>query len=411
MKQQLHRRFTDNHLKVLFDLYLKKALSANDVISQLGCSRSRFFDLLKRYRQDPKGFTVAYRRRQPHYRLSPEIDQIIREELEKDYQLIRNPATPITNYNYAYIRTQVVARSGKPISTQTVRNRAKDWGFYRAKRKRKEKISRVVTTEAVGMLLQHDSSHHKWSPYADKKWSLITTIEDHSRYLLYAELVDVETTWAHIQAIKSVALKYGIGQIYYVDRHSIFRYQHRNETVWRRRHQVEEALTQWRIVLEKCQMRVLYALSPEAKGKVERPYRWLQDHIVRTCAREKISTIDQAREVLKQEIKHYNEQLIHSTTGEIPVKRLKRAIQEGRNYFKTFQLPPHCKSLKDVFCLHQYRRVDGYNRITWQNKKIKIPVFVPQGSLIELHIIPHPDKKEIRIWCKNRVVKVIYYKT
>ncbi|HEC78711.1 MAG TPA: hypothetical protein ENI34_07190, partial [candidate division WOR-3 bacterium] len=65
MKQQLHRRFTDNHLKVLFDLYLKKALSANDVISQLGCSRSRFFDLLKRYRQDPKGFTVAYRRRQP----------------------------------------------------------------------------------------------------------------------------------------------------------------------------------------------------------------------------------------------------------------------------------------------------------------------------------------------------------
>ncbi|MBT9165157.1 MAG: hypothetical protein DDT23_01172 [candidate division WS2 bacterium] len=32
---------------------------------------------------------------------------------------------------------------------------------------------------------------------------------------------------------------------------------------------------------------VSYALSPEAKGKVERPYRWLQDRIVRTCALEK----------------------------------------------------------------------------------------------------------------------------
>jgi len=25
---------------------------------------------------------------------------------------------------------------------------------------------------------------------------------------------------------------------------------------------------------------VIYALSPQAKGKVERPYRWLQDRIV-----------------------------------------------------------------------------------------------------------------------------------
>jgi hypothetical protein len=30
-----------------------------------------------------------------------------------------------------------------------------------------------------------------------------------------------------------------------------------------------------------------YALSPQAKGKIERAYRWLQDRIVWTCAREK----------------------------------------------------------------------------------------------------------------------------
>jgi hypothetical protein len=47
---------------------------------------------------------------------------------------------------------------------------------------------------------------------------------------------------------------------------------------------------------------VIYALSPQAKGKIERPYQWLQDRIVRTCAREDIRTIEKAREVLKYEV-------------------------------------------------------------------------------------------------------------
>jgi hypothetical protein len=43
---------------------------------------------------------------------------------------------------------------------------------------------------------------------------------------------------------------------------------------------------------------VIYAKSPAAKGKIERPYRWIQDHLTRTCVRDSITTIDQAREVL-----------------------------------------------------------------------------------------------------------------
>ena len=47
---------------------------------------------------------------------------------------------------------------------------------------------------------------------------------------------------------------------------------------------------------------VSYALSPQAKGKVERPYRWLQDRIVRSCPIEKLITIDEVRAVLKEEV-------------------------------------------------------------------------------------------------------------
>jgi len=68
-----------------------------------------------------------------------------------------------------------------------------------------------------GELIQHDSSHHQFSPFADSKWYLITSLDDFSRFILYAVLVERETTWEHILALESILLKYGFPLAYYVD--------------------------------------------------------------------------------------------------------------------------------------------------------------------------------------------------
>jgi len=65
-------------------------------------------------------------------------------------------------------------------------------------------------------------------------------------------------------------------------------------------------------------VKITYALSPQAKGKVERPYGWLQDRIVRTCARESIKEIKGTQEVLRYEMDRYNKHQVHSAIGEIP---------------------------------------------------------------------------------------------
>lgn len=70
---------------------------------------------------------------------------------------------------------------------------------------------------------------------------------------------------------------------------------------------------------------VSYALSPQEKGKIKRPYRWLQDRIVRTCAIEKLTAIRDIRAVLKEELVRYNSHQVHSTTGEVPSIRFDRA--------------------------------------------------------------------------------------
>jgi len=96
---------------------------------------------------------------------------------------------------------------------------------------------------------------------------------------------------------------------------------------------------------------VTYALSPQAKGKVERPYRWLQDRIERTCAIEKLTTIEEVRAVLKEEVDRYNDHQVHSTTGEILSIRFQKARKAGTCSFRPFVLPKPYTLTKDVFCL------------------------------------------------------------
>jgi hypothetical protein len=92
-------------------------------------------------------------------------------------------------------------------------------------------------------------------------------------------------------------------------------------------------------VLDDLRVKLAYAMSAQAKGKIERPYGWLQDRIVRTCAREGIDNIADGNKVLEAEAERYNYRQVHSTTGEVPYYRFKRLLGEGKSLFREFVLP------------------------------------------------------------------------
>ena len=128
-----------------------------------------------------------------------------------------------------------------------------------------------------------------------------------------------ETTWAHIQAAQASIQEYGLPVRYYVDSLRVFRFVQDRDSFWRKHVlETDDVDTQWRKMMRVAGVDVNYALSPQAKGKVERLYRWLQDRIVRSCAYETLSSFDDVRSVLKSEVLRYNNHLVHSTTGEIP---------------------------------------------------------------------------------------------
>jgi len=414
---QLHRNFNDEQVGQMLKWYIEGNLSKADALAQLGVKASRFYVLLAQYKANPKHFTIAYARKYANRKLPSEISKAVRKELELEQGFITNPAMPIMFFNYAAIRDAIEASTGYNLSAQTVINYAKKWGYY-LERPKSSGHTREVLTDSVGMLLQHDASTHQWSPYVFKpdgkplKWTLITTLDDHSRRLLYAELFERESAWAHILAAESVVLKYGVGMQYYSDNHAIFRYvAHRDRNGlsaanYQRILGTDDIAPQWKQCIEATGMRVIYALSPEAKGKIERPYRWLQDRIVRRAAREQAKTIDEVRQILYSEVDRYNNRQVHSTTKEIPARRFEVAVKDGRTCFQTLDLaktPSPSISTKDIFCLRTERKVNGYNKISLASQQLSVPGHLPEGTSVTLHLIPGDLLTEVR-FLKNDIV-------
>lgn len=407
-KPQLHLRFTTDQVRLILDWYEAGSLSVRNARERLEISESHFFRLFAAYRKNPSRFSIEYPERMAPNRLSKDIDAIIRRELLKEQSLILNKDMPVRTYNYAAVRDEVAKRSGRNISAEVVRGRAHTWGFEVSRPKDKRKHDWTVLTSAPGQLLQHDASTHLWSPYAKEKWVLVTTLDDWSRKLLFADFYEEETAFAHIEAAESVILAHGAGLAYYVDNHRIFRFVCHRDSFWKTQVKgTDDVMTQWKRALAICGMRVFYATSPEGKGKIERPYRWLQDRIVRRSAKEDIRTIAEARTILQSEVDRYNRHQVHSTTGEIPDIRFERAKEEGLSIFKPFVLPAPYRSTKDIFCLREERVVDGYGHISWRGHSIPAPKGICEGEKVELHIIADPGAPEVRIWHEGRVRLVL----
>lgn len=182
MDKHLHKRADKNFVINILKKYLSKDLSLNQVLEVLKIKKIRFYDLLNKFKNNQEGFSISYIRK-TNKRISSELERIIIKELENEKQLIENKDIPIRNYNYTYIKNQIYKNYKQKVSTPTIIARAKQLDYYIQKKEHK-KHDREVLTNYPGELIQHDSSVHQFSPYADKKWYLITSLDDYSRCLI-----------------------------------------------------------------------------------------------------------------------------------------------------------------------------------------------------------------------------------
>lgn len=406
MKQQLHKRFTKEQVESILTKYERRQIKAKEAYRYLGVSKSRFFEIVEKYKKANGELTLTYTRTTANNRLGETVkDHILTELAFEKEKIIDNPFVPTTRYNYSYIRELLVEKYNEKVSLPTIITLAKENNFWKPKRKRKTPHDRQVLTNFVGELIQHDCSHHLFAPDTMKKWYLVTSLDDYSRKLLSAKLVLSETVWIHMKAVEDVCIRFGIPFSYYVDQHSIFRYVKDRDkfSVWTTYTKFTgDVDTQWAALLKDVSVKPIYALSPEAKGKIERPYQWLQDHLVRTCVRYGVTDIQKGQGILDEEVYQYNSKRVHSTTGEIPDIRFNKALKEGKTLFRPFSIPRPYQSTKDIFALREQRRTDGYRSISLYGKHIKVPKAECYMN-VDIRLSPGIQKEtvDLRFWKKD----------
>lgn len=145
-----------------------------------------------------------------------------------------------------------------------------------------------------------DGSRHDWLEERGPRLCLMGAIDDATGELLPgAHFVEEECTLGYLRVLLAIVKDKGIPVTAYMDRHGTLK---RNDSRWTLEEQLagHQEPTQVRRALNELGIQVLYALSPQAKGRIERLWGVLQDRLVSELRLAEVCTVDQANEFLER---------------------------------------------------------------------------------------------------------------
>jgi len=120
MAKQLHKRFSDEQVKMLLEKYTNENVELRYILETLAIRRRRFFELLKEYRNNPNDFSIRYRRKKATRKINKDVEKNITNELAKEKKLIEDKSIPISFYNYSYTKDQIYQAYGQKVSLPTI---------------------------------------------------------------------------------------------------------------------------------------------------------------------------------------------------------------------------------------------------------------------------------------------------
>jgi hypothetical protein len=140
-------------------------------------------------------------------------------------------------------------------------------------------------------------SPHHWFGKEAGQYNLTAVIDDATGALLHGVFTFEEDAQSYLICLRQILLDKGIPLELYMDRHGIF---HRNDDHWSLEEQLlgEQTPTQVGLALRGLGIKPIFALSPQAKGRVERLFNTLQDRLVQELKLAGISTPQQATSFL-----------------------------------------------------------------------------------------------------------------
>jgi transposase InsO family protein len=217
---------------------------------------------------------------------------------EKIKQVIELTRGRYQGLNDTHLTEKLREKEKIALSRATVRTLLRQAGIA-AVRKRgvKRHYKRRERKAQEGALLLWDGSPHHWFGDQHGQWNLTAVIDDATGTLLHGVFTLEEDAQSYLICLRQILLDKGIPLALYMDRHGILR---RNDDHWSLQEQLlgKQTPTQVGQALQQLGIQAIFALSPQAKGRVERLFNTLQDRLVQEFRLAGISTPQQATSFL-----------------------------------------------------------------------------------------------------------------
>jgi len=311
----------------------------------LGLSVRQVIRLKKKYVAEGGAQALAHRNRgrKPKHALSEEIK----------HQVVELYNTKYHGSNNCHFAELLEEHESLKLSPSSIRRILLENGIKQAKRRKRSKVHRPRERKPqAGMLWQIDATPYAWLEDRGPSFTLHAAIDDATGTVVGAVFRPTECREGYSLVMMQGIRKYGVPLGLYSDRHTIFRSPHEKLTVEQELAGETKPLSHFGKAMAELHIEHIKAITPQAKGRVERLWQTFQDRLVIELRLLGAKTMEEANAALPQLLEKHNRKFA------IPPKEAESA------YMK---LDPSV-NLDHVFTIREYRKLGHGNTLSYNGK-------------------------------------------
>lgn len=215
---------------------------------------------------------------------------------------------------------------------------------YRSWRPRKEQY---------GEMQQFDGSYEKWFGDRATECCLLAAIDDATGKITYARFDHSEGVIPVFNFWKGYIMTKGKPISVYLDKFSTYKINHKSAK------DNQELITQFQRAMTDLEIKLITAHSPQAKGRIERLFKTLQDRLIKEMRLRNISDIETANKFLNEVyVPKFNQ-------------RFSVASQKKNNLHKTLT-EFEKQNLEKIFSIQDTRIVNNDFTISFKNRWLQL---------------------------------------
>ncbi|MGZ4982142.1 MAG: ISNCY family transposase [Methylobacter sp.] len=378
------------HRVEILQKLIDKRVFEHEAAKQLDLSVRQIRRLKKAYKADGAVGVVSKKRGNPSNHKYPDaVKELALAYVHKSY----------SDFKPTFACEKLSENHGLFISRETLRKWMIDAGLWIPKNNRLKRAYQPRNRrECYGELIQIDGSSHDWFEGRAPKCTLLVYIDDATGKLMECHFVKSESTFSYFDSTRRYLEKHGKPVAFYSDKHCVFRINRTGELGG-------DGVTQFGRALSELNIDIICANTPQAKGRVERVNRTLQDRLIKEMRLMNISDIEQGNQFLPEFIDKFNKKF----GVQIDSKNMHRELlphedlneifswQENRTLSKnlTLQYDKALYLIEDSVDNRSLARnkvtvfeyFDGAIKIKWNNRELPYRIFdkikkVDQGEIV-----------------------------